>query len=522
MQYVIGIDVGTNSARAALFDGAGRLIDLHNRAYPLHYPRAGWVEQDPEDWWSALKECVRAVVVRNHCRNQVAALSLSTQGGPLLLLDAEYRPIRPAVSWLDTRAAETAEELKRIVPPADLYRSTGWSFYQGLSFPAVFWFSRKEPATLGKARYIGSAISYLNFRLSGRFATDPSNLALDEFLDMGKKGIWQRAVQTAGLSPDQLPEVVDSGVPLGELTSRAAAELGLEKAPLLVSGAHDQYCASLGAGAVRSGECVLSAGTAWALLATCGRLHFGSGPGSGRRDAGYDTGSSGPGPGSRTESGGRTGSGSRTDSGGSSEFAEVHPGVHPLPGKYGLMTSVPFGGNSLSWFRQAMRPESSFEELDREAEGVKPGSDGLMFVPVSCSGTGKGAFIDIEGVHGFAQFLRAIYEGVALANRSRLDLMNKTGVEVTNLIMIGGGAASRVWPAIVADTTGLPVTVPGMREAACGGAAVLAGAGSGIFPSAGEAAARISDDGSTVHPEPERQEQYEGLFERHRERAEHV
>ncbi len=465
MKYLLGIDVGTAGTKTALFSENGDMADLSCRGYCLSYPNEGWVEQNPDDWWRSLIDTVREVTARNKCGKDVAALSLSTQGGSLVLLDTEFHALYPAVSWLDARAEETADKLLRRINREELYRMSGWPITGGLNLPVVFWFREKRPELYRKARFFASTIDYINYLLTGRFAIDYTNLALTMFLDLDKRGWSEKGLSVTGLTGDNVPEIIPSGQVLGKLTPEASRTLGLSNEVTVVSGAHDQYCASIGAGAVNMGDCVLSCGTAWVLLATCDRLYF-----------------------------------DEQSLGGRGITQSVFPGIHPAPGRFGLMTSVPFGGNSLKWFRDVMRPEHSFEKLDEAAAGAGPGSDGLFFVPVSSSRSGRGAFMGIDGVHGEAHFLRAIMEGVSYVNKRHLAMIRHAGVQVEKLIMIGGGSKSRVWPQIVADTCDIQVVLPRIAEAACAGAAVLAGVGSGLFGSIEVASMKIAGVKSIIKP----------------------
>lgn len=171
----------------------------------------------------------------------------------------------------------------------------------------IFWFKEKQPELYENARFFASTIDYINYLLTGRFVIDYSNLALTMFLDLNKRDISDSALHIAGIDRSSVPEVLPSGQVIGKLTKEAAKKLGLSQDVVVVSGAHDQYCANIGAGAVDTGDCVLSAGTAWVLLATCDRLHFDE---------------------QSLSSGGITQS--------------IFPGIHPIKGKYGFMTSVPY------------------------------------------------------------------------------------------------------------------------------------------------------------------------------------
>ena len=448
MDCLLGIDIGTTDAKSALFTAEGGLIDSEYIPYPLIYPREGWVEQDPDEWWNALTGTVRPLVSRNRAASAVRALSLSTQGGCLLLLDEYFRPLGNAISWLDHRARETAPLLEESISTEDVYRTCGWSTMSGLNFPTAFWFRHRQPDLFTRARYFASTVDYLNYRLTGRFAIDYSSLALTEFLDIARKDWSDSALAIAGIPRDRVAEIVPSGKVIGKLQRDIADELGLPGSALLVSGAHDQYCSNVGAGAVDTGDCVLSAGTAWVLTVTADRPVF-------------------------------------------DEEHIIHPCIHVIEGKYGLMTSVPSGGNSLNWFLSTFYPEAGFDELGRAAEDAPAGCDGLLFIPQNMSRTGKGSFLGIDTVHGRGHFVRSIMEGVALSNRRHLETLRKNGVPVNRIIMIGGGAKSVVWPQIVADAANIPLTVNEQTEAACTGAAMLAGVGCGLFPTIRDSCARF-------------------------------
>lgn len=479
MEYLLGIDVGTTGTKSTLFSIDGDMVDISYRGYELSYPHEGWVEQNPDDWWNALIGTVKEITTRNRCERDVVAMSLSTQGGALVLLDEHFNSICPSVSWLDTRANETTEQLLQKISIEELYKMSGWPIKNGLNFPVIFWFKEKQPELYENARFFASTIDYMNYLLTGRFVIDYSNLALTMFLDLNKRDISDSALHIAGIDRSSVPEVLPSGQVIGKLTKEAAKKLGLSQDVVVVSGAHDQYCANIGAGAVDIGDCVLSAGTAWVLLATCDRLHFDE---------------------QSLSSGGITQS--------------IFPGIHPIKGKYGLMTSVPFGGNSLKWFKDVMKPGISYERLDRKAAEAACGSDNLMFVPISSSGSGKGAFLGIDGMHKDSHFIRAVMEGVSFVNRKHLELIQNAGVQVKSLIMIGGGAQSKIWPQIVADVCNIQVSLPEISEAACAGAAVLAGTGSGIFHSIEEASKKVTKDKSIIIPNQMNAEVYKELYQK--------
>ena len=469
MDYILGIDIGTTGTKSALFSADGCLVDSRHISYPITYPKEGWAEQNPEDWWNALVGTVRALVTGKKDFIKVSAMSLSTQGGCLILLDDHFHPVCNAISWLDTRAEEVSDLLLEKITLEDIYTSCGWISVKGCSFPSAFWFKEKRPDLFKRARYCASTIDYINYRLTGRFSIDYTNLAMTEFLDLHKRDWSDKALQIAGITRDNVSEIVASGNIIGKLKGAVAEELGLSKNVILVSGAHDQYCANIGAGAVNNGDCVLSTGTAWVLTLTTDRLLF-------------------------------------------DKNQILHPCIHLIKNKFGLMTSVPSGGNSLNWFQSTFRPGFNFEELSKEAEKADVGSEGMIFIPQSVSQHGKASFLNIDTVHNIGHFARSIFEGVAFANRRHIEAFASCGLKINKLIMIGGGARSAVWPQIVADISGVHVIIPEQKEAACAGAAILAGVGTGIFTSIEEAAKRFIGKDIQITPTEKNSVIYEKMY----------
>jgi xylulokinase len=476
MGYLLGVDIGTTGTKSALFSSDGQLIDKRYEQYPVHYPKEGYAEQDADDWWNALVSTVRSLVERHPV--DIQAMSLSTQGGCLVLLDGRYRPVHRAVSWMDRRALEISPLLKKEITPNELYRLSGWPVTDGLFFPTLYWFKKARQDIFSRARYFASTVDYINCKLTGRLCIDLTNLALNGFLDLGKERLSSRTLGILGIDERSVAELVPSGTPIGTLTNEASDLLGLERRVTVVSGAHDQYCANIGVGATGGGECVLDAGTSWVLLAMSSRLYF-----------------------SEEELTERQGL-----------WGLVFPGIHPVKGMYGLQTVVPFGGGSLKWFGETFGGGASVENLTDEASCVAPGCDGLLFVPVASSGSGRGAFVGVDTVHTRGHYSRAVLEGVALANRFNFEVLKRSGLKIERITMTGGGAKSRLWQQIVADVLGVTVELTERKDPECLGAAVLAGLGVGVFNSIEDAIPSRLADKIAVVPIGEDSNLYERVY----------
>jgi sugar (pentulose or hexulose) kinase len=479
MRYLLGIDIGTNGTKSVLFDEEGGFVDLAYRGYELLYPREGWVEQRAQDWWGALVETVRELLGRNPVSDRITALSLSAQGGATVLLDEDFIPLGNAVSWLDMRARETQGLLGERISEGELLHLGGWDRLYSCSFPVIFWFKERETELFERTRHFASTIDYVNQRLTGQFIIDYTNCALTEFLDIENRGWSESLLGIAGIDRDRVAEILPSGTPIGPLSAEASRELGLPPEVLVVSGGHDQYCANIGSGAVQHGDCVLSAGTAWALLATSDRLLWDA---SGR----------------------------------------IHPGIHLLQDKYGLMTAVSWAGESINWYRSTFMEEYGIEALSDEVRRIEAGSGGLLFIPKFISSSLGASFLQVDTAHDRLHFARAVMEGVALANRWHIEAFRDIGMNIEKLIMIGGGTKSSVWPGIVADVSDVQVLIPEQRESACAGAALLAGVGAGIFESIHEASGKFVGEGDTIAPDRNNRTVYDEAYRIFESVLEHV
>jgi xylulokinase len=479
VKYLLGIDVGTNGTKAVLFTEKGDFVDLAYRGYELFYPREGWVEQRAGDWWDGLRATVGELVTRHEVHDRVVAMSLSAQGGATVLLDAEFKPLMNAVSWLDMRADETQPSLEKRISHEELRQICGWKRLNACNFPVLFWFQQKNQEIFRRTRFFASTIDYINRLLTGRFVIDHSNLALTKFLDLKKRDWSEKLLDIAGIGRHSIAELIPSGNVIGNLLEDAAEELGLTRNVLVVSGGHDQYCANVGAGAVRDGECVLSSGTAWVLLATSDRMI---------QDI----------------------------------RGLIHPGIHLLKNKYGLMTAVSSAGDSLNWFRSTFGRQMTLEQLSDEVRKVNAGSDGMIYIPKWTARSDRASFLNVDTAHDRMHFARSVFEGVAFANRRHIEAFHEIGMKIEKLVMIGGATRSSVWPAMVADVSGIPLEIPEQKESACAGAAILAGVGSSLYGSIEEAAPLFSDTAKRIEPDRGNRGVYEDAYKRFVDLLEHV
>ena len=485
MKYLLGIDVGTTGTKSLLFSEEGTLLGSAYRAYPTAMPGLELREQDPEDWWHAVVETVHEVCAEPEIGRHVAGISLSLQGGTMAPVDENFDPVRPAMVWSDKRCAAQKEAYLREVGEADtMYRKTGWKLGNGLNANQIRWMRDNEPENFARTKLFLSVPDYISLKMTGVAACDMSDAGINQLANIREFAYDPQLLAFAGITEEQLPKLVRSGEVIGHLTEQAAAELGLTTDCVLVGGAHDQYAVALGAGACNAGDILIGSGTAWVVTAIGDAPDFDSG------------------------------------------FAQS---VAASPGKWGTLRSLGTGGVCLEWWRKNLTvgPDHepvSYAVINEEVARRRAAEDGLFFYPFSGRATQekgfrKATFVGLDLSHDRFDMARAIMEGVAFQIVWMMEAF-KTKPSKEGLKLAGGAAKSELWCQILADIANLPVRIPEVADLACVGAAVLAGAGCGVFASQEEGCRRLAVKERLIQPDFRRAEQYAVLRKEYQRYAE--
>jgi xylulokinase len=480
------VDIGTTAAKAVLVSHRGELVAEAECSYCTSMRPDGIVEQDPESWWMALRELMRDLIRKKPANQHLTALGLATQGGTLVPLDHAGVPTRMAITWLDRRAADEGRRLNQQYGEEFFYRRTGWKLRSGSPLLETVWLRAHDAASLERCTRIAFVNDYLIHRLTGHYCSDPSNCCVTMLYNV-REGRWDpELLKIAGIAPHMLSPVRPSGSAVGALTAAAATELGLPSTVTVCNGVHDQYGASVGAGAYHSGDLLISCGTAWALVLTAERPVF--------------------------------------------DFASgVIAGAHALAGKWGEMAAISNAGVSMEWYKQIREwtdsdSERRFHRVHTEqAARVAPGCDGLLFLPHFGGSTAptweplaQGGFVGLRLGHSGGHLYRAIMEGLALETRWNVQNLEGLGFQIERLVVIGGAARSPLWPQIIADATGKPVRVIASANVASVGAALIAGAGCGIFSGVEAGWTRLNLAQEEILPSERCQRAYRELFQVYR------
>nr|MBC7244810.1 hypothetical protein [Chloroflexota bacterium] len=453
-QYVLGIDVGTSSAKVGLIAPDGTILRLASQPYPISTPHPGWAEQSAEDWWKAMYYAVREVISDVNPAS-VAAIGMSNAGGSMALLDQEGKEVRPAIVWMDARAGRQAEQLLAQKGQDFWIRHTGSPFLQFWPVSKLLWLRENEPHNFAQVVSVLHPSDYVILRLTGHKVTDRCTACATGFYNL-QSGTWSKEIASlVGISTSMLPELEDSGAIAGTLTEQAATLLGLRPGIPVVLGAWDQACAVVGAGAISGHDILLSTGTAWVLTNVMPELHV-------------------------------------------DPLARGITVQHARRGQYLFMLAMSNGGSIVEWYRRVFSAISGEEEADLAESGglgglpsgvgkVPPGSEGLLFLPHFIGAVGahpdldySGCILGLQHGTGRAQIFRSLLEAIAYETRWGLEVLSEFGTLAPRLRMIGGATRSPIWPQIVADVTGLQVVIPSQTECAVLGAARLAQEALGI------------------------------------------
>jgi len=487
MALLVGIDVGTTRVKTLIFDLQGNIVGQAGETCPLALPREGWVEHDPRAMWRAVVKTARAALSQAPAGERVLGISLSTQAGTTIPVDAKGQPLRNGISWMDRRGQMCADELRRVLDPQEVYHASGWPNLGGSVLADIAWLRHHEPAVYQATRHFMQVHDYVVQCLTGTRWQDYSNAGYSQLFNILETKWNEQALEAVGITPEQLPKVGPSGQAIAPLSAEAAYELGLSTDTWVMTGAHDQYAAALGAGVVEPGQVLLSCGTAWVLLVTTAEPVWGSGA------------------------------------------RAMAVSRHAAPGRWGAMRSLGGVGTTVEWYVDTIlaplggyaegQRGGAFQVMNDELGGVPVGARGLLCFPMVGGRTGlytqgRSCLWGLTNSHHKHDIGRALLEGVAFELRSSIEEIRTAQMPIRSVVMVGGAARSSCWPQIIADVLDLQVTVPAVQEAGARGAAIMAGMGLGLF-SAEIAFHQQRRSNRIFDPQPAASQDYDALFSRY-------
>jgi xylulokinase len=455
---LLAIDLGTTQAKAGLIGLDGRALAMARAGYPLSTAGAdGAAEQDPADWWSAIRS-MTAELLATAGPVRLEAIGLDGQGPTLVAAAADGRPVAPAITWLDGRAS--AEDAALAAATGE----TGWVL--GI-LPRARWLERNRATVAADARWYLASWEWIALRLTGVAAetTLPGQLHPD-----------REALARAGLRSDRIPPAAAAGSVLGRLLAAPAAELGLPPGIPVVAGMADAHASFLGAGLLEPGDAIDTGGTSGGFAVYTDRPI---------------------------------------------DIPGVFGAAAPIPGRWFVGGAMNATGKALDWLAEAVLGGGTpLDTLLAEAYEVQPGADGLVFLPYLAGErspiwdqTARGAFVGLTLRHGRAQLVRAVLEAADLAVRHVAAPILAAGLPVTELRVTSAGSNGPRRYRLKADVTGFTVAVPAIVETAVVGSAIAAGTGIGAYPDLATGVRTLVTIAERIAPDPSTRAAYDASYE---------
>ena len=483
--YVIGIDFGTESARVGVFDMAGQPLAFASQTYPLYHPQAGWAEQQPDEWWSALVTATRAAVEKSGVASEeIVGIGADCTSCTVVLMDENFAPLRPAVIWMDVRAADQARRLAET--GHDALRYNGHSSVSAEWMPCkALWLKENEPETYNRAHYVGECIDWLTHRLTGEWVASINTTSIRWYYDRNAGGWPTSFYEEIGLG-DVLnkfpPQVLDMGTVAGSLRADIAAELGLPAGIPVAEGGADAFVAMVGLNVLQPAKVAFITGSSHLNLGQSAKPFHAKGMFGAYTDAVV--------PGQYTVEGGQVSTGSvvkwfRDNFCGNEATIAMERGVDTYTILNELAANIPIGSEGLIVLDYWQGNRTPY--VDPEARGIIRG---------------------LSLKHTTGHMFRAIMEGIAYGTEHILRTFRANDYQVKEMVAAGGPTKSPLWMQIHADVSNVPISFTAVPDAPMLGSAILGAVGAGVYPDMQAAAAQMVTVTDRIQPNREAHEAY--------------
>jgi xylulokinase len=481
---LLGLDVGTTSVKAVVYQPDGMAVAASTVPTPTHVPRPGWAYYRPDELWQTVVAAIRGALANLPNPEQIASVAVASVGESGVLLDAAGAATTDSIAWFDSRTRPQARWLAERIGKDALFARSGLSLQPIFSLSKLLWHREHEPdAWARSARWLMLA-DFIAYRLCGQSATDLSLASRTLMLDLQQKRWHEQTLAQAEIDPQLLAPLVSAGTPLGQITDAASALTGLPVTAVVTAGGHDHVCGALAAGVTRPGQMLNSLGTAEAVFLPIEQPLVDRKAGS----QGYTQ------------------------------------GAHVVGGGYYAFGSNYTSGASIEWLREllgATNDPVGYGELIASAERVPAGSLGVLFLPhlrlanpPHDDPRSRGALIGLTMDTGRDVIARAIFEGLALESRNTLEplLAYPQVTAPQSVVAIGGGTRNSLLMRVKASVSNLNHHVVNAEEATALGAALLGGLGAGVYADVDDAVGAMRYSQYEITPEPSEVPVYETIY----------
>ncbi len=479
MKYFIGADLGTSAFKLLLVDIVGNIAKEVSREYPVHFPKPGWSEQAPEDWWKAFTSGI-SELVQGVNTDTICGIGIAGQMHGLVALDKSDNVIRPAILWNDGRTQKETEYLNSIIGKNFLSDNTANIAFAGFTAPKLLWIKNNEPENFDKICKIMLPKDYINYRLTNVHCTDYSDASGMLLLDVKNKFWSQKMLEVCGISEKQMPRLFESYEVVGKILPNVAKELGLNDNVKVVAGAGDNAAAAIGTGTVVDGKCNISLGTSGTIFISADKFSL-------------------------------------------DENNALHSFCH-ANGDYHLMGCILSAASCNKWFCEDILGTSDYEKEQKIITDDKLGNNDVFYLPYLMGERSpindtdaRGTFTGLRMDTTRTDMLQAVLEGVAFAIRDCLEIAKKTGIHIDSSTLCGGGAKSLLWQKIICNVLNIEIALPKTEQGPGFGGALLAMVGCKEFVNVKVCADTFVETKNIITPTPEIVERYEKQYAKYKE-----
>ncbi len=456
-ELLLGVDIGTYSAKGVLCDPAGTVLAEAVIEHDLSLPKPGWAEHDADAiWWGEFVGLTKALLADRYSGDDVGAVAVSAIGACVLPVDRRGRPLRQGILYgIDTRATEEIALLNEQFGESPMFELGGMALTSQAIGPKILWLRRHEPEVFAATHQFVASSSYMVLRLTGEYVMDYHTASYYNPLFDLRNLRWDPRFAGPIVDLDRLPRLLWADDVAGQVTPEAAAETGLKAGTPVTAGTIDAAAEAVSVGVVDPGDMMVMYGTTMFFI--------------------HVTGEPVPDP-------------------------RMWATAFALPGRYSIDGGMSTTGALTRWFRDNLGREemaaeaaggpNAYAALADAAAKVPPGADGLICLPYFAGERtpindpdARGVYAGLTLSHTKGHLYRASLEATAYGVRHNLETMSEMGAPPKRLVAVGGGAKNPLWLQIVSDVAGLPQDVPERTIGASFGDAFLAGLATGIVPS---------------------------------------
>ena len=471
----VGIDLGTSAVKLLLMDEKGAIMKTVSKEYPISFPKPGWSEQNPEDWYAQSVAGLRELIAGYE--DKLCGISFGGQMHGLVILDEQDAVIRPAILWNDGRTGEECDFLNGTIGRDVISAETGNIAFAGFTAPKLLWMKKHEPSLFARIKKIMLPKDYLAYRLSGVHATDASDASGMLLFDVKNRAWSKRMEEICEVRPEQLAQVFESYEVIGNILPELAKDLGVSEGVKIIAGAGDNAAAAIGTGTVKNGDCNISLGTSGTVFIA-----------------------------SETYS--------------VDEKNALHSFAHAT-GRYHLMGCMLSAASCNKWWMEEILRDSDYAAA--QAGITELGTNEVYFLPYLMGERSphndpdaRGVFLGMSMDTTREDMTQAMLEGVAFGLRDSLEVARASGLTIQKTKICGGGAKSPLWRTIIANVMNVTVQTIESEEGPALGGALLAAVGCGEFANVEEASDAVVRITSEEAPDPELVKRYEERYQKWR------